>query len=177
METNKQRLDFIRSLPKGENYRWYFPQSISIFDPICLESAGIVVGFEGFGFEWDGKKLLKMPHRGDVKIGKDVEIGSNTCIDRATLEGEATVIGDGTKIDNLVQIAHNCKVGKHNLICAGAVLCGSVVTGDRVFIGANATVLQKLIIGNDVTIGAGAVVTRNIPDGKTVFGNPAKETI
>jgi UDP-3-O-[3-hydroxymyristoyl] glucosamine N-acyltransferase len=135
------------------------------------------MGGDGFGYEWDGEKLLKMPHHGNVTIGNGVEMGYNTCIDRATLEGEATVIGDGTKIDNLVQIAHNCKVGKHNLICAGAVLCGSVVTGDRVFIGANATVLQKLIIGNDVTIGAGAVVTRNIPDGKTVFGNPAKETI
>jgi UDP-3-O-[3-hydroxymyristoyl] glucosamine N-acyltransferase len=178
METNRQRLALIKSLTNDKKDPVIrFNDTGYEFIGIARTREGLNLGGDGFGYEWDGKRLLKMNHRGDVTIGEGVEMGANTCIDRATLEGEATVIGDGTKIDNLVQIAHNCKVGKHNLICAGVVLCGSVTTGDRVFIGANATILQKLTIGNDVTIGAGAVVTRNVPDGVTVFGNPAKETV
>jgi UDP-3-O-[3-hydroxymyristoyl] glucosamine N-acyltransferase len=175
MKINKERLEFIKTLPSGGNFRWMFKVPFTFHNPYCLESAGIVIGFEGFGYEWDGERLVKMPHRGDVIIGKDVEIGSNTCIDRATLEGEATVIGDGTKIDNLVHIAHNVKIGKHCLIVAGSVIGGSVVIGDRCYIGIGAMIKQKVKIGNDVTVGMGAVVLRDIPDGETWVGNPAKK--
>lgn len=129
---------------------------------------GNVIGGEGFGFH----KGQRVPHIGGVRIGADVEIGSLTCIDRGTL-GD-TVIGDRTKIDNRVHIAHNVRIGTDCQIVAGAVIGGSAVLGDRVFVGINASIKNKVRIGNDVTIGMGAVVLRDVPDGATVVGNPAR---
>lgn len=173
MKTNTERLKFIKRIPTG-----YLQPKVVYFghtyhDRIDLKN-GTTIGGDGFGYEWDGEKLIKFPHRGDVIIGNDVEIGANTCIDRATLEGEATEIGDGTKIDNLVHIAHNVKIGKHCLIVAGSVIGGSVTIGDRCYIGIGAMIKNKVKIGNDVTVGMGAVVLQDIPDGETWVGNPAK---
>lgn len=177
MQTNRQRLEFIRTIPTE-----YKPARIIFHYHGFQEEApgpfispyGTVIGKDGFGYEWDGEKHVKFPHLGDVIIGKDVEIGANTCIDRAALEGEFTVIGDGTKIDNLVHIAHNVKIGEGCLIVAGSVIGGSCVIGDRCYIGIGAMIKNKVKIGNDVTIGMGAVVLKDVPDGWTVVGNPAK---
>ena len=132
------------------------------------------VGKNGFGYarESDGS-LIKMPHKGNIVIGRNVEIGAHTCIDRA-VEG-STLIDEGTKIDNLVHIAHGVKIGKHCLIVAGTVIGGSVEIGDRCFIGIGAMIKNKIKIGNDVTVGMGAVVTKDIPDGETEIGNPARK--
>lgn len=173
MKTNAERLKFIKSIPVADLpplIRWHSIEQCGV----CRLHNGAVIGGEGFGYEWDGEKLVKFPHRGDVIIEKDVEIGANTCIDRATLEGKATLIGEGTKIDNLVHIAHNVKIGKHCLIVAGTVIGGGVIIGDRCYIGIGAMIKNKVKIGNDVTIGMGAVVLHDIPDGWTVVGNPAK---
>lgn len=128
-----------------------------------------VIGKDGFGY-LNGRRI---PHIGGVLLGDNVEIGSNCTIDRAKLE--LTVIGAGTKIDNLVHIAHNCIIGKNNIICAGAILGGSVTTGDNCFIGLNATIKDHVRLGNNVTVGCGANVIRDVPDGQTVVGNPAKD--
>ena len=173
MKTNEQRLRFIRTVS-----REYDPPNIyffgtKYFGEMKLDN-GAKIGQDGFGWEWDGKRLIKFPHRGDVLIHEDVEIGANTCIDRATVEDEATEIGKGTKIDNLVHIAHNVKIGEHCLIVAGAVLCGSVTIGDRTIIGANATILEHIKVGSDAFIGAGSVVTKDVPDGEVWCGVPAK---
>jgi UDP-3-O-[3-hydroxymyristoyl] glucosamine N-acyltransferase len=108
-----------------------------------------------------------------VKIGSNVRIGSYVCIDRGNLKD--TIIEDGVKIDNLVHIAHNVKIGKNTMVVAGTVVCGSVEIGDNCFIGANSVIRQHLKIGNNVTIGMGSVVTKDIPDGETWAGNPAKK--
>lgn len=176
MVTNQARLDFINSIsgdPKPPAVSFYTQNGLYVHHGI-YKIGHSVAGTDGFGYEWNGKRLVKFPHHGDVKIGKDVEIGAFTCIDRATLEGEATVIGEGTKIDNLVHIAHNVKIGKHCLIVAGSVIGGGVIMGDRVYVGIGAMIKNKVKIGNDVTIGMGAVVLQDIPDGWTVIGNPAK---
>lgn len=176
MKTNRARLEFIKSLPQE-----YLEPRIQIAGKGKITGhhfivTGAIIGRDGFGYEYDDveDKMIKVPHRGDVIIGKDVEIGGNCCIDRATLEGEATLIGDGTKIDNLVHIAHNVKIGRNCLIVAGAVIGGSVTIGDRCFIGMGALIKNKVTIGNDVTVGMGAVVLKDVPDGWTVIGNPAK---
>jgi UDP-3-O-[3-hydroxymyristoyl] glucosamine N-acyltransferase len=104
-------------------------------------------------------------------VGNDVEIGSNCTIDRATFE--ATRIGEGTKIDNLVMIAHNNRIGRHNLLCGQVGIAGSCQTGDYVVMAGQAGIKDKTAIGNAVIVGAQAGVHRNIPDGQHVLGSPA----
>lgn len=141
--------------------------------PTVKIGQGACIGFDGFGYVRDEHGLLvKMPHTGNVVIEENAEIGSNTCIDRAVVG--STVIGAGTKIDNLVHIAHGVKVGKNCLIVAGAVIGGSCEIGNNCFIGINASIKNKVKIGNNVTVGMGAVVVKDVPDGVTVVGNPAR---
>lgn len=178
MEINQKKLDFIKTLPTEDT-----PPEIHFMnngedevykqDPMVFPN-GTTIGGYGFGWEWNGEKHIEFPHHGGVKIGSGVHIASNTCIDRATLAGEFTEIGDGTKIDNLVHIAHNVKIGKHCLIVAGAVIGGSAVIGDRVYIGMGALIKNKVKVCDDAVIGMGAVVLKDVPAGWTVVGNPAK---
>lgn len=134
----------------------------------------VTIGRDGFGWvrQEDGT-LFKMPHTGNVRIESNVEIGSNVCIDRAVI-GE-TLIGEGTKLDNLIHIGHGAQIGKHCLIVAGSVIGGSAIIGDRTFIGMNVSIKNKIKVGNDCYIGAGAVVVKDIPDGETWAGVPAKK--
>ncbi|MCA9753339.1 MAG: UDP-3-O-(3-hydroxymyristoyl)glucosamine N-acyltransferase [Gemmatimonadetes bacterium] len=134
---------------------------------------GVVVGADGFGYSPlpDGG-WAKIPQLGIVRIGDDVEIGANSCVDRATL-GE-TVIGRGTKIDNLVQIAHNAAISENGAIAAQSGIAGSTRIGKRVRMGGQAGIPGHLTIGDDVTISAQAGVTRDIPDGQSVTGFPAR---
>jgi UDP-3-O-[3-hydroxymyristoyl] glucosamine N-acyltransferase len=92
--------------------------------------SGSVLGGDGFGYVMDGGKHHKMPQLGTVIIEDDVEIGANVCIDRATIG--ATRVGEGTKIDNLVQIAHNCQIGRNCILCGQVGLSGSVIVEDNV---------------------------------------------
>jgi acetyltransferase-like isoleucine patch superfamily enzyme len=143
----------------------------------CLPKFGLkawahstaVIGGIGFGFH-NGTRVR---HIGHVVLGDDVEVGAHTCIDRGTL-GD-TIIGDRTKVDNLVHIAHNVRIGTDCLIIAGAVIGGSAVIGNGTTIGIGALVRNGVRIGNNCTIGMGAVVVKDVPDGATVYGNPARE--
>ncbi len=134
--------------------------------------SGSVIGEEGFGFDFeeDGTPV-RMPHVGSVRIGDRVEIGSNTVVCRGTV-GD-TVIGDDVKINDLVHIAHNCRIGK-NVIIAGGKLCGSVTLGDSVWISPATIIRNKVTIGENTTIGLGSVVTKDTEAGVVAFGNPAK---
>jgi UDP-3-O-[3-hydroxymyristoyl] glucosamine N-acyltransferase len=165
MTNNEQRLAFAKTLQESR------PENI-IHESVKI-GFYCAIGEDGFGYarEEDGT-LFKMPHTGNVVINENVEIGNNVCIDRAVIG--STVIGSGTKIDNLVHIAHGVKIGKNCLIVAGSVIGGSAEIGDNCFIGINASIKNKVKIGNDVTIGMGAVVTKDVPDGETWIGNPAK---
>ena len=122
-----------------------------------------VIGAYGFGYSQVGGKHVLSAQLGYVRIGSDVEIGAGTTIDRGTYG--ATSIGDGTKIDNLVQIAHNCRIGKHNLICSQVGIAGSTTTGDYVVMGGQAGVRDHVHIGTGAKLSAMAGITNDVPDG------------
>tara|TARA_Y100001970_G_C14222735_1_gene853642 strand:- start:348 stop:1328 length:981 start_codon:yes stop_codon:yes gene_type:complete len=131
--------------------------------------SGVVIGSEGFGFEINTK--IRIKHLGNVVIGKNCYIGANTTIDRAVLN--STIISDNSNLDNLIQIAHNVKIGKFAVIAAQVGIAGSTVIGDNVKIGGQAGVSGHLSIGNNVTIAAKSGVTKNINDNQVVAGFPA----
>jgi len=132
---------------------------------------GAVLGAHGFGYSQVAGRHVPAAQLGYVRIGSDVEIGANTTIDRGTYG--ATSIGDGTKIDNLVQIAHNCRIGRHNLICSQVGIAGSTTTGDYVVMGGQAGVRDHVHIGTGAKLSAMAGITNDVPDGVVMMGIPA----
>lgn len=135
----------------------------------------VSIGADGFGYEPapDGSGLLRVPQIGDVEIDDDVEIGAGTCIDRAKFG--STVVGAGTKLDNLVQVAHNCRIGKSCVIAGLSGLAGSVTFGDHVTVAGGVRVANHVKIGAGATIAACSAVLRDIPPGQTCLGSPAIE--
>jgi UDP-3-O-[3-hydroxymyristoyl] glucosamine N-acyltransferase len=132
---------------------------------------GVVVGCHGFGYSQQQGRHVPAAQLGSVRIGSDVEIGAATTIDRGTYG--ATTIGDGTKIDNLVQIAHNCRIGRHNLICSQVGIAGSTTTGDYVVMGGQAGIRDHVHIGTGAMLSAMAGITSDVPDGAVMMGIPA----
>ncbi len=126
----------------------------------CIIHSGSVIGSDGFGFAPYQKRWIKIPQTGTVIIGDDVEIGSNCSIDRGAL-GD-TVIGRGTKLDNLIQIAHNVKVGEDCAFAANIAIAGSATIGNRVQMGGKAGVLGHLSVCDDVVISSCTLVTKTI---------------
>jgi UDP-3-O-[3-hydroxymyristoyl] glucosamine N-acyltransferase len=141
-------------------------------DRVVLQ-AGAVIGSDGFGWAFLEGRLLKIPQVGIVTLADDVEIGANTCIDRA--QTGVTSIGTGTKIDNLCQIGHNARIGKHTAIAAFAGLAGTTTIGDYGRIGGQSAFPGHTTIGDRVTIGGGSHVWGDVPDGAFVSGQPAQE--
>jgi UDP-3-O-[3-hydroxymyristoyl] glucosamine N-acyltransferase len=136
--------------------------------------AGARIGGEGFGWLDFGKSNRKVPQLGRVIVQDRVEIGANTTIDRGAL-GD-TVIGEGTKIDNLVQIGHNCRIGRYCLITAKCGLSGSTVLEDGVLMGGDAATAGHLTIGAGSVVRGRAGVIGDLPAGSDVFGVPAIDT-
>jgi UDP-3-O-[3-hydroxymyristoyl] glucosamine N-acyltransferase len=133
--------------------------------------ANAVLGADGFGYRFHDNRHCKVPQLGRVEIDDDVEVGACTTIDRGTFQ--ATRIGAGTKIDNLVQVAHNCQVGKHNLFVSQMGIAGSSSTGDYVVIAGQAGIVDHVHIGSRAIIGAKAGVTKDVPEGQRMLGQPA----
>ncbi len=133
--------------------------------------AGAVIGADGFGYRFDGQQFRRLPHTGRAVIGDEVEIGALATVDRAMV-GE-TVVGDGTKIDNLVMIAHNCRVGRHNVFASQVGLAGSVQTGDYTRFAGQVGVADHVKIGNRCSLGAKAGLHDDVPDGQSYHGYPA----
>lgn len=139
----------------------------------CIIGPNVCIGHAGFGYEQikDGTWVQKS-HNFIVDIEDDVEIGPNTCIGRGSWRN--TTVRRGTKIDALVHIAHNVQVGQNCMIVAHAMLAGSVVLEDNVWIGPHACVNQRLTVHEGGFVGTGAVVTKNVPARMVVAGVPAK---
>ena len=160
----------------GDDCRLYSNVSVAaacrVGHRVVLHSS-CVVGSDGFGFAFnpEGPEHFKVPQVGIVRIEDDVEIGACSCIDRATF-GE-TVIGRGTKIDNLVQIAHNVKVGPLSLLCAQAGVSGSAEIGSGVVLAGQVGVVGHIRVGDLAKVGAQSGVGQSVPDGAVVSGTPA----
>lgn len=137
----------------------------------CIVHSGVVIGSDGYGFAQEGGRHHKIPQVGVVRIEDDVEIGAGTTIDRAAL-GE-TVIGEGTKIDNLVQVGHNVKIGKHCLLVSQVGIAGSTELGDYVVVAGQSGFAGHLKIGSRVQVAAKSAVLDDVPDDTKVMGIPA----
>ena len=146
---------------------------VRIGDRVVIH-ANSVIGADGFGYVFAGGRHQKFPQLGQVIIEDDVEIGANSTIDRGSLGN--TIIGQGTKIDNLVQIAHNVRVGRHCIVAAQVGISGSVEIGNYVVIGGQVGIGDKVRIEDQVVVGAQA----GIPTGKilrrgsAVWGTPVR---
>jgi UDP-3-O-[3-hydroxymyristoyl] glucosamine N-acyltransferase len=139
---------------------------------VVLQS-GSVVGSDGFGWAFVDGRAKRIPQIGNVVLEDDVEIGANSCIDRAQIG--STRIGTGTKIDNLVQIGHNCRIGKHCVLAALSGLAGSTVIGDYVKVAGQVGFRGHITVGSGVTIAGRSGVWGNVVDGATISGNPATD--
>jgi UDP-3-O-[3-hydroxymyristoyl] glucosamine N-acyltransferase len=146
-------------------------EKISIGNQVIIHS-GAVIGSDGFGFVPSAGENIKIPQVGAVVIEDKVEIGANVCIARGTL-GD-TVIGYGTKIDNLVQIAHNVKIGRNCIIIAQVGISGSTTVEDNVTIAGQAGVIGHITIGKGSIVAAQAGVTKDVPPKEIVSGFPAQ---
>jgi UDP-3-O-[3-hydroxymyristoyl] glucosamine N-acyltransferase len=135
--------------------------------------SGSVIGSEGFGWAFIEGRLERIPQVGNVVLEDDVEIGANTCVDRA--QTGSTSIGQGTKIDNLVQIGHNCRIGKHCAIAAQTGFAGSTSVGDFVKIAGQVGTRGHMFIGSRSTIAGQSGVWGDVPEGAMVSGNPARD--
>jgi len=133
--------------------------------------AACVIGADGFGYRFVNGGHERLPHYGTVRICDNVEIGAGTTIDRAKI-GE-TVIGSGSRIDNQVMIAHNCRIGRHNLIVSQVGFAGSVTTGDYVVCAGQVGIADHVHLGDGAIIGAKAGVHRDMPGGQSYLGAPA----
>jgi len=126
----------------------------------CIVHAGAVIGADGFGFAPQKGQWVKIEQLGAVRIGDDVEIGANTCIDRGALDD--TVIEDGVKLDNLVQIGHNVRVGRHSAMAGCVGVAGSATIGAHCTVGGGGIVLGHLTLADHVHVSAATTVTRSI---------------
>ncbi len=152
-----------------------FPNAVlyenTIVGPRCLIHAGAVLGAYGFGYGFvEGRHVLSA-QLGNVVLGADVEVGACSTIDRGTYG--PTSIGEGTKIDDLVMVAHNCRVGRHNMLCSQVGIAGSTTTGDYVVMAGQVGVRDHVHIGSRAVLGAMAGVTNDVPDGARMIGIPA----
>lgn len=135
--------------------------------------AGCVIGSEGFGWAFVESRLERIPQTGNVVLDDDVEIGANSCVDRA--QTGSTRIGAGTKIDNLVQIGHNCRIGRNCVFAGLTGLAGSTVVGDNVKVGGQVGFKGHITVGSGVTIAGQTGVWGDVPDGITLSGMPGRE--
>ena len=138
----------------------------------CVVNSGTVIGSDGFGYATVDGTHHKVRQVGIVVLEDEVELGSNVCVDRAAL-GE-TRIGRGTKVDNLVQIAHNVEIGEHCLLVAQSGISGSTQIGHHTVFAGQSGCSGHLKIGSGVVLAARAAAFKDVPDGATIAGAPAR---
>lgn len=147
----------------------------SIIGKNCRIHSGVVIGSDGFGYTFFQGQHIKIWHMGGVEIGDHVEIGSNSSVDMGTFS--PTTIGEGTKIDNLVQIAHNTKIGKGCIICGQSGVAGSAILEDFVVLAGRVAIGPEAVIGMGSQVAGGAKVNEGAiwPPGSKLGGHPAKD--
>ncbi len=126
----------------------------------CILHPGAVVGSDGFGFARDEDAWVRVPQLGRVVMGDDVEVGANTTVDRGALDD--TVIANGVKLDNLIQIAHNVRIGEHTAMAAFTGVSGSTVIGRRCTFGGQAGVAGHLTICDDVHVTGTSLISGDV---------------
>lgn len=152
--------------------------NVTVYDGIRIGArvilhSGAVIGADGFGYVFDGRRQVKIPQNGTVVIEDDVEIGANSCVDRATF-GQTT-IGRGVKLDDHVHIGHNCSIGENTVIVGQVGISGSVTIGRNCILAGHSGVVDHVRIGDGVKVLAKTAVTKDVPDGMTVSGQPARD--
>ena len=147
-----------------------YPQ-VKIGDRVRLH-AGVSVGADGFGYNFEEGNHLKVWHMGGVIIEDDVEIGANSCVDQGTFS--PTLIGRGTKIDNQVQVGHNCRIGKSCILCGQVAIGGSSRVGDFCTFGGKAGMGDHLVLGKSCRVAGAGMVSSSWGDGVTLGGHPAQ---
>jgi len=160
----------------GKNCRIY-PYAV-IYDDVVIGNnviihSGAIIGADGFGYKFRNNQHVKVPQVGNVVIEDNVEIGANTCIDRGALG--STLIGAGSKIDNLVQIGHNNKVGKHVIMCGLTGVSGSCNIEDYAILAGSSGIADHVTIGQGAVVMARSGVAGDVKAGTQVFGSPAKD--
>jgi UDP-3-O-[3-hydroxymyristoyl] glucosamine N-acyltransferase len=137
----------------------------------CRLQSGAVIGSDGFGYEPVNGEIQRIPQIGNVVLEDDVEVGANSTLDRARFS--QTVVGRGTKIDNLVQIAHNVRIGRQCLITAQVGIAGSTTLGDHCVLGGQSGVAGHLTLGDRVKLGAQTGLFEDVPADGFMNGTPA----
>jgi len=146
---------------------------VKVGDRVILH-AGVVLGSDGFGYLFAEGRHQKFPQLGGLLVENDVEIGCNTTVDRGSLG--TTRIGEGTKIDNLVQVAHNVRIGRHSVIAAQTGISGSTVIGDYVVMGGQVGIGDHARIEDGAVIGGGTGILpgKTVRKGSVMWGTPAR---
>ena len=137
----------------------------------CRIQSGAVIGSDGFGYEPVNGEIQRIPQIGNVVLEDDVEVGANSTLDRARFS--QTVVGRGTKIDNLVQIAHNVRIGRQCLITAQVGIAGSTTLGDHCVLGGQSGIAGHLTLGDRVKLGAQTGLFEDVAADGFMNGTPA----
>lgn len=139
----------------------------------CIIHAGAVIGADGFGFAPTENGYEKIPQIGNVEIADNVEIGANTTVDRAMMG--STRIEEGVKLDNLIQVAHNCRVGKHTVMASQAGVAGSTKVGEWCMIGGQVGLAGHIHVGDRAEIAAQSGIHKDVEVNARLFGSPAMD--
>lgn len=159
----------------GNDVRIYHGATLYAFVDVgdrVIVHAGARIGRDGFGFVPGERGVIRVPHVGRCVLEHDVEVGANSTVDRGSIDD--TIIGAGTKIDNLVQIAHNVRIGRGCFIAANVGIAGSTRIGDRVQMGGQSGVGGHVTIGAGANVAARGGVISDMPAGETWSGFPAR---
>jgi len=147
--------------------------NVAVYFDVTIGNRVIIhAGAVSFGYRFREGRFEKIPQQGTVEIHDDVEIGANTTVDRGMIG--PTIIAEGTKLDNLVMIAHNCEIGKHNAFASQVGIAGSSTTGDYVRAGGKTGIGDHLNIGTGASLAASSAHHKDVPDGETWAGMPAR---
>ncbi len=160
------------SIGKGTILEGHVTVECAIIGEDCLLKYGAQIGGDGFGMDGDENGIVGLPHMGRAILGNRVRIGSHSCIDRGFL-GD-TEIHDDVKLDNLVQIAHNCKIGEGTMIAAHSGISGSCIVGKNVKMGGAVGLADHINVGDGAQLAAAAGVMHDVPAGEIWSGVPAQ---